>query len=79
MSERNRTNRAVSAAAMEETLQLYHAWLGYLLAMQGEAVLRVKEEDIRAALKRFTCEAAKEGDEYVIRLRLQDKKEAAHG
>ena len=67
----------MNVAAVEETLRLYHAWLGYLLAMQGDGVLRVKTEDIRRALDRFSCTVTREGDEYVIR--LQAGEEAAHG
>ena len=80
MSERNKTNggcAALNGAAVEEMLKLYHAWLGYLLTLQGDEALRVKSEDIRAALERFVCTVAREGDEYVIR--LQAGEEADHG
>ena len=53
---------------MEETLKLYHAWLGYLLTRQQVNTLRVKAEDIRAALDSFSCTVTREGEEYVIRL-----------
>ena len=56
-------------AAMEETLKLYHAWLGYLLMRQGTDTLRVKAEDIRRALERLSCTVRREGEEYVIDLR----------
>ena len=56
--------------AVEETLKLYHAWLGYLLRQQKTDTLRVKTEEIRRGLERFTCTAAREGDEYVIRLQV---------
>ena len=55
-------------AAMEETLKLYHAWLGYLLTLIQADTLRVKASDITAALDRFTCTVTREGDEYVIHL-----------
>lgn len=80
MSKTNETNAGrgnMSAAAMDETLKLYHAWLGYLLSLQGDDVLRVKAEEIRSALERFTCSVAREEDEYVIR--LQAGKEAERG
>ena len=63
-------------AAVEETLKLYHAWLGYLLRQQKTDTLRVKVEEIRRGLERFTCTAAREGDEYVIR--LQEGEEVDH-
>ena len=56
-------------AAMEETLKLCHAWLGYLLTLRGEEVIRVKAEDIKRALETLSCAVSREGDEYVIRLR----------
>ena len=55
-------------AAMEETLKLYHAWLGYLLTLVEADTLRVKASDITSALDRFTCTVTKEGAEYVIHL-----------
>ena len=55
-------------AAMEETLKLYHAWLGYLLTMIEADTLRVKASDITSALDRFTCTVTREGEEYVIHL-----------
>ena len=55
-------------AAMEETLKLYHAWLGYLLTLIEADTLRVKASDITAALDRFTCTGTREGEEYVIHL-----------
>ena len=60
-------------AAMEETLKLYHAWLGYLLTLIEADTLRVKASDITAALDRFTCTVTREGDEYVIRLDKQEE------
>ena len=84
MSKTNQTNRGGygipeerSTAAMEETLRLYHAWLGYLLTLQGQEVLRVKAEDIRAALGTLSCTVTREGDEYVIR--LSGKEARDHG
>ena len=80
MSKANKTKRDVrgeNAGAVEETLSLYHAWLGYLLTRQGEANLRVKAEDIRAAMDKFSCSVTREGEEYVIR--LQAGEEAVHG
>lgn len=55
-------------AAMEETLKLYHAWLGYLLTLVEADTLRVKASDITSALDCFTCTVTKEGEEYVIHL-----------
>ena len=92
MSKVNETKRegaAVSAAALEEMMGLYNAWLGYLLTLHGEGDLRVKAEDIREALGRFSCAVTREGEEYVIRLQavpqvcgqagLQAEGEAVHG
>lgn len=83
MSKENQTKRAVRSlpeagmtAAMEETLRLYHAWLGYLLTLQGQEVLRVKAADLRRALESLSCSVSREGEEYVIR--LQGGGEAAH-
>lgn len=61
-------------AAIEETLKLYHAWLGYLLTLIKADTIRVKATDITKALDSFTCTVSREGDEYVIRL---DKGEEA--
>ena len=61
-------------AAIEETLKLYHAWLGYLLTLIKADTIRVKASDITKALDNFTCTVTREGDEYVIRL---DKGEEA--
>lgn len=78
MSKRNQTSQAnrndaeacgeTLTAAMEETLKLYHAWLGYLLTLIEADTLRVKVSDITAALDRFTCTVTREGEEYVIHL-----------
>ena len=86
MSKRNQTSQAnrnhcaaadgALAAAMEETLRLYHAWLGYLLTQRGEETVRVKAADIKRALESLSCSVAREGDEYVIR--LGEGGEAAH-
>ena len=61
-------------AAIEETLKLYHAWLGYLLTLIKADTIRVKATDITKSLDSFTCTVSREGDEYVIRL---DKGEEA--
>jgi hypothetical protein len=61
-------------AAIEETLKLYHAWLGYLLTLIKADTIRVNASDITKALDSFTCTVSREGDEYVIRL---DKGEEA--
>lgn len=55
-------------AAVEETLKLYHAWLGYLLTLIKADTLRVRVADIKTALDTFTCTVSREGDEYVIRM-----------
>ena len=44
-------------AAMEETVKLYHAWLGYLLTLCKADTLRVKASDITSALDTFSCTA----------------------
>lgn len=54
--------------ALEETLRLYHAWLGYLLRRMGCDTLRVAAGDIRRALEGFSCSVSREGEEYVIRM-----------
>jgi hypothetical protein len=88
MSKVNETKRegaAVPASALEEMMGLYNAWLGYLLTLHGEGDLRVKAEDIRDALGRFSCAVTREGEEYVIRLQAvphvgqQAEGEAVHG
>ena len=61
-------------AAVEETMKLYHAWLGYLLTLCKADTLRVKASDITSALDNFTCTVAREGDEYVIRLERREGK-----
>ena len=71
---RNRRYKLLPAA-VEETLKLYHAWLGYLLTLVQADTLRVKAADITAALDRFTCTVTREGDEYVIHMEKRD----AHG
>lgn len=63
-------------AAIEETLKLYHAWLGYLLTLLRVDTLRVKVEDIKTALDDFSCTVVREDAEYVIR--LQNEKERHH-
>ena len=74
MSKRNQTSQVnrnsgeAMTAAMEETLRLYHAWLGYLLTLRGEEVIRVKAADIKRALETLSCTVAREGEEYIIRL-----------
>ncbi|MBR6782006.1 MAG: hypothetical protein IKM33_02255 [Clostridia bacterium] len=61
-------------AAMEETVKLYHAWLGYLLTLCKADTLRVKASDITSALDTFSCTVTREGDEYVIHLERQEGK-----
>ena len=61
-------------AAVEETLKLYHAWLGYLLTLVNADTLRVKESDITSALDHFSCTVTREGEEYVIRLDRREGK-----
>ena len=58
---------------MEETLKLYHAWLGYLLTLVKADTLRVKASDITSALDSFTCTVTREGDEYVIHLDREEE------
>ena len=60
-------------AAVEETLKLYHAWLGYLLTLVKADTIRVKATDITKALDSFTCTVTREGEEYVIRLDKQEE------
>lgn len=61
-------------AAVEETLKLYHAWLGYLLTLFKADTLRVKASDITSALDNFTCTVTREGEEYVIHLDRREGK-----
>lgn len=71
MSKQNRPREPrykLLPAAVEETLKLYHAWLGYLLTLVRADTLRVKAEDIRHALDSFTCTVTREGEEYVIHM-----------
>ena len=73
-SHRNRDPRyKLLPAAMEETLKLYHAWLGYLLTLVKADTLRVKASDITSALDSFTCTVTREGDEYVIHLEKREE------
>ncbi len=67
------------SAAMEETLKLYHAWLGYLLTLQQTDTLRVRVEDIKGALESLSCSATREGEEYVIRLKTGKEVEDVGG
>lgn len=68
-SHKNRDPRyKLLPAAVEETLKLYHAWLGYLLTLIKADTLRVKASDITSALDSFTCTVTREGDEYIIHL-----------
>ena len=60
-------------AAVEETLKLYHAWLGYLLTLVKADTIRVKATDITKALDSFTCTVTREGDEYVIHLDREEE------
>ena len=60
-------------AGVEETLKLYHAWLGYLLTLVKADTLRVKASDITSALDSFTCTVTREGDEYVIHLEKREE------
>lgn len=62
--------------AVEETLRLYHAWFGYLLAHMGTDTLRVKAGDIREALGAFSCTVSREGEDYVIRVERAGKEAA---
>lgn len=61
-------------AAVEETLKLYHGWLGYLLTLVKADTLRVKASDITSALDTFTCTVTREGEEYVIHLSRREGK-----
>ena len=61
-------------SAVEETMKLYHAWLGYLLTQSKADTLRVKASDITSALDNFSCTVTREGDEYVIRLERREGK-----
>ena len=61
-------------AAVEETMKIYHAWLGYLLTLCKADTLRVKASDITSALDNFTCTVTREGDEYVIQLERREGK-----
>ena len=63
-----------SPEAVEQTMKIYHAWLGYLLTRCEADTLRVKVSDITSALDNFTCTVSREGDEYVIRLDRREGK-----
>ena len=52
--------------AVSETLQLYHAWLGYLLRRLGQDEVRVPAAELRQALGRLACRVRREGGDYVI-------------
>ena len=72
---RNRDPRyKLLPAAVEETMKIYHAWLGYLLTLCKADTLRVKASDITSALDNFTCTVTREGDEYVIQLERREGK-----
>ncbi len=64
--KQNRIPYKLLPTAMEETLKLYHAWLGYLLTLIQADTLRVKVADIKSALDDFSCTVNREGEEYVI-------------
>ena len=52
--------------AVSETLQLYHAWLGYLLRRLGQDEVRVPAAELRQALGHLACRVRREGGDYVI-------------
>ncbi len=56
------------AAALDETLRLYHAWLAYLLTRLGEKIVRVEADELRRALADLSCAVSREDDAYIIRL-----------
>lgn len=58
--------------AVREILNVYHAWLGYLLIRMGEEELRVPAADITDALQNLSCRVGREGDVYVIRPARRD-------
>lgn len=63
------------AQGYSELIGLYSAWLGYLLAERGESELRVKAKDIKASISKYSCQAVREGDEYVISVKETKKEE----
>ena len=54
------------AQGYSELIEIYSAWLGYLLAERGASELRVRAEDIKESISKYSCRAVREGDEYVI-------------
>lgn len=52
--------------AVQETLRLYHAWLGYLLRRLGENEVRVPAAELGQALGRLSCRVRREDGTYVI-------------
>lgn len=52
--------------AVQETLCLYHAWLGYLLRRLGENEVRVPTAELGQALGRLSCRVRREDGMYVI-------------
>lgn len=79
-----RAQKCLPPEAVEETLRLYHAWLGALLTRLGEGEVRVNAREITEGLTSFRCEVRREGEEYVILLDRRDaeereRREAAHG
>lgn len=63
--KRERQRRAADRA-VTEALQLYHAWLGYLLRRLGEQEVRVPVHALTEALGRLTCTVRREDGDYVI-------------
>ena len=47
-------------------MQLYHAWLGYLLRRLGQDEVRVPAAELRQALGHLACRVRREGGDYVI-------------
>jgi len=74
MSKHRNSSPTFTPDEVEETMKLYHAWLGYLLTRLESDTLRVKASDITSALDKFTCTVTREGDEYVICLDRREGK-----
>lgn len=64
--------------AAEELMQLYRAWLGYLLSRLDESEVRVPVADISRALAELSCVTVREGDDYVIHIQKNSGEVSSH-
>lgn len=61
-----RLTPAQSSAAVEETINLYHAWLAVLLQRLEQQEVRVGAQELKDAIGKLKCRVGKEGATYVI-------------